>query len=417
MRRIGLYSATAGLAETMLKHIKAYCRLPILIELFPEIFIDPGKNDSNYEISNANMLTIVRKGDPSELPQEAQVEAYGVGANIVGRHFDNHFYDDLVTKDNVTSPTQIDKILEWYEYVQSILSPDGVETMVGTRYHYSDLYGWVIENGIYRKRVFVRAVEENDKPIYTYFNKDRIQRYKKRMRPYIFSCQFNNNPVAKEDQLFPPPQPVYTDLPNDLVCYVVLDPAATIQAYSDESAFAVGGWHKPSSTLFVLESFGVKKPGNELAQILIKLQLKYKPRTIGIEFGLQEHLRYIIDNEVSKYQEAVKQKLNLNIFPIPLTKQSKYERINWTLGSLVRGGQVKINPALKGLMQQMENLTPNYKGKDDQVDAVSMLPLLIADFGFKFNMEKHYEYKPSEGYIINRLFPKLNKGGRNSILL
>lgn len=412
--RIALYSATSGLAETMLKDVKSTIRHPTLMTLFPEVVIPPGKKDIQWEKSTANMMTIRRDESEGSVPQECQVEAYGVGANIVGRHFDKHYYDDLVVPDYVSTQAQIDKLRDWYSYVQSILSPDGLEKMTGTRYHYSDLYNTVIEDKFYGKHVYVRQLETNGKFLYNYFDAKKLAKLRKRMSSYILSCQYYNNPIAKEDQLFPPPHPTFGVLPEgEYTYYIAVDPAATTKVYSDETAFSVGAFDRDKNMLYIVESFGVKKPGNEVAKIIIGLVDQYKPVKVGIEFALQEHLKYIIDTEVSKWEEVRKEKLPLYIASIPTTKQSKYDRIQWTLGAFVRGGQVQIKDNLHGLMVQMENLSPNYRGKDDLVDSASMLLLLIEGFGFYGNLKQEVpDWEPKNWFTIRELFKKKNVNTR-----
>lgn len=415
--RIGLFSATASLAEAMIKDVKMTICHPLLMRLFPDVVIDPGKDFRNWEKSTANMMTIKRDIEDGKKPQEEQVEAYGVGANIVGRHFDIHFYDDLVTPDFVSTVAQINKLRDWYALVQAILSPDGLEKMTGTRYHYMDLYGSILEEGYYGKHVYVRKVEEGGKPIYNYFNKKMIEKNRKRMGNYLFSCQYENNPISREDQLFPPPQPTFDVLPDgEYEYFVSVDPAATVKAYSDYTGIAVGAIDRKTNILYIVNCFGVKKTGDDIARLLIAINDKYHPIRIGIEYGLQEHLKYIIANEVSKVRDTINPGYSLPTEGIKISKQSKYDRINWTLGAMVRGGSVKVQADLHALMTQMENLTPNYKGKDDLVDAASMLPITARMFGFQPSEAEREPWEAKGTFSFNEILEKFKqgKGTRNA---
>lgn len=417
--RIALYSATSALAKTMLKDVKNMACNPLLMRLFPDVFVDPGKDFRNWKKSTEDMMTI-RRDEDEKAQQEEQVEAYGVGANIVGRHFDIHYYDDLVVPDYVSTEAQITKLREWFAYVQAILSPEGIEKMTGTRYHYNDLYGTILDEGFYGDHVYVRQVVEGGKPIYNYFTNNMIKRYKKKMTPYIFSCQFNNNPVAKEDQLFPPPQPEYDVLPEgEYVYYIAIDPAGTTNAWSDYTAFAVGALEIKKKLLYIHECFGVKKTGDELAKILIRLCETYHPQRVGIEYGVQTHLQYIIQNEVSKYIEATGKPFHIPLDPIKVSKQEKYDRISWTLGSLVRGGQVRIKSDLHDLKTQMEMLTPAHTGKDDLVDAASMLPVVARVFGFQAARREEERTGPKLTFSFEEIaaMSRIKEGTRQSKLI
>lgn len=63
-------------------------------------------------------------------------------------HFNIHIGDDLVVKENSRTSTQLDKVEDWWKLARPLLSPDGIEILVGTRYGFDDLYGRLIEKFI-----------------------------------------------------------------------------------------------------------------------------------------------------------------------------------------------------------------------------------------------------------------------------
>jgi hypothetical protein len=401
--RLALYSKTSNLVEAELKSIIRMLQTPSLMAIFPGEIPDPGKNMNGWQRVTANMLTMKRDGET--VPQENQLEVYGAGATVTGKHFDEHYYDDILNEDDANTPEGNRKVIEWYGYIQGVLEPGGTETVTGTPYHYSDLYNYIEQEGIYGKHVYKRPGIVNGKPIYSFYTLAMHDRLKKRMGNYLYSTQIMINPIPAEDQLFPPPQPVYSGvLPGKNETYkryITIDPAASVKKYSDETAFAVGsvnskGW------IYIEECFGVKKKGDEIAQLVLQLNERYKPLRIGMEAGLQEHLATVIQMTRKQWEARQGHSISLPLISMPIKRINKFQRINLTLGSFVRQGKCFFHPKLNRLFEQMEKINPNYEGKDDMVDAVSMLFQLVDNFTFKSWENPLYEtlYAGGLGFTI-----------------
>lgn len=407
--RQAMYSSTSTLVEQELASVKRMLQNPTLMGLFPESIPDPGKKGAGWEVNRAGELTLIRNPEEGASPQECQIEVYGAGATVTGKHFDIHIYDDLINEKTTGTMEQLAKTRDWYGYIQGVLEPGGQEIYIGTPYHHEDLTVWIEREGIYDK-VVKRGYRENGKIIYSYFTEAAIAKLKKRMTPYQFSCQFDVEPIPKEDQPFPPPQPQYDMLPDGKYnYYIAVDPAATTKTWSDETAIIVAavselGW------VYVCDALHFKKPGNEIAEVILKLNEKYKPRKIGIEFGLQEHLRHVIELTKSHWEEVQHRGIALPIDAIEISKKDKYDRINLTVGSFIRSGKLKINSHLTDLMHQMGLYNKNYSGKDDLIDALSMLFSIVETFSYRYWKEPLGLIKKGF-YTIEELFKKKSAVG------
>ena len=75
-----------------------------------------------------------------------------VEKTLESQHFDIHIGDDLVVKENSKTPTQLDNVKTWWRLARSLLSPKGIEILVGTRWGFDDLYGYLIEEFLQPKR-------------------------------------------------------------------------------------------------------------------------------------------------------------------------------------------------------------------------------------------------------------------------
>jgi len=390
--RIGLFSTTTKLVRRELADIKRIFATPIILRLFAEQVPAPGKDYKNWEKSTLDELTIKRDHSLGKMPQECQITVAGADTKITGFHFDAAFFDDIIDKDTVKTVEQMEKAEEFWEYMQPILETDAVVTMTGTPYHYRDLYAKIVREKQF-KNVFWRGNIENGKPIYkSWFNLKDFERLKQRMGRQNYFAQIECNCTPDEDKIFPSPQPTFKmPLPDDekgYRYYLLIDPAATIKDYSDYTAFVIIAVNHLNQ-VYVPESFSIKRGGDEIADLLIKKHLQYGGfKSVGIELGLQTHLEVIIKMKIAEWEFKNNAKLKLSITPIPIKRQSKRQRIDGSLGSLVRTGKVRINSECSRLIRQMDMFTGKEGDEDDEVDALSMCVYVVESFAQHKNLDK-----------------------------
>jgi len=382
--RIGLFSSTPKLMNAMLASIADLLCHKSLQRLFRDILRPPGKEHRDWEKYSVHDGELTVKRDPAfgYVPQEPQIMALSNLKKVTGLRVDYAFCDDIVDPDGVKSPRMMENIEDWWSYIQSCLSGGGYTTVTGTFYHYSDLYNKIIdEQQIPRKNIFIRPLFLNEKNQYpNHFTKKEIKRLKVRQRPYIFSCQYNLDPVPKGDEVFPPPHPTYENLPDDIYdYYIAVDPAPTTHDYSDKTGVVVAAVNKIGH-VWVEEAEGLKKHGDEIANYLIRKTLQYKPKKIGIEFGIQVELERTIRTMVADYERKHRIRVPMNIEAIPLSsKISKLDRVDMSFGSYVRLRKIKIKETCVDLLRQMDFFTGRGgKEKDDLVDATAMI-FAVAD--------------------------------------
>lgn len=408
--RIGLFSVSAGLGRDQLKDIKNTLMNPMLRRLFPDILPPRDK----WEKDDRDTLTILRP-DKNLILQGPQITVRGTGGTITGHHVDIAYLDDIIDPSTVTTPEQMKKSEDWWAYIQSVVENSGIIKVVGTHYHYNDLYSLMIKNKHFdKKRIVRRPAIENGKVIYSsWYTKKDLGQIRLRNSSYIFSCQYMLNPIPKEDQIFPPPQPTFIPpIPKDekgYKYYITLDPAATIKSYSDETGMIIAAVNHLKQ-IWIVEAIGMKKKGNEIADILIRKCVQYKPEKVGIEFGLQTALQYIIEQRKDAYQIQNQIEVPLYIEPIQVSnKMSKGARVNHTLGAFIRARTVFISEYCRELLAEMEHFTGKGKEKDNLVDAASMLFQLIDGFSFRYFKPKNFGPK-TYGEMFDRLFKEQEKG-------
>jgi len=171
-----------------------------------------------------------------------------------------------------------------------------------------------------------------------------------------------------------------------------VDPAPTIKAYSDKTGISVAAVDK-AGYLYFVESFGIKLPPDKLCELIIKKHIQYQTIRVGIELGLQESLRYLLEVKIQNWERVNGQKLGLTIHPIQVSRsKNKAQRISYSLGSFIRDGRCRIiERNCKELITQMDMYTGKDSDDDDVIDSASMIFSCVETFS------QYYWYKPNFG--------------------
>ncbi|MCX7012128.1 MAG: hypothetical protein NTW86_06105, partial [Candidatus Sumerlaeota bacterium] len=236
--RILITSSTPTLPAKTLRAVRAqFERNELLRALYPDVIWGNPKRDAPKWTDDE---IVVRRGSDFKEPT---ILAASAGREITGLHFDKVLCDDIVNRDWCNTRDQMDKLEEWFRMLDAILEPGrGWKRILGTRYSDADLYSRLIAE-LPPQSVAIRQVIENGRPIFPEeFNEEHIEKMKRDMGPYLFSCQMMNDPVASEDAVFRLEWFRYYkdgDLPAGLDWYVTVDAAFGEQREHDEAAILV----------------------------------------------------------------------------------------------------------------------------------------------------------------------------------
>lgn len=397
-----LASRTGLLAKKELAWIRREFARPILRRLFPDVIPDPGKEFNNWEKATETELTLCRPTGETYTEQGDQLYSVGMGTTITGFHPKRVYLDDIIDDETIKSMVENQNAHDWWVYLQPIAA-EAPFTITGTFYHYLDLYNTMIRTGGFGKHVYIRAVKENGKYIWSYMNDSRFRKMTKNMSQYAISTQMFNKPVPDEEKLFPEPQPLFKNLvPGKYKYYIAVDPAATDNPWSDDTGLVVGAVDEVNN-LWIVEAVGIKKNPNAVADFIIQKYNQYRPVRIGIELGLQNSLQYLLQLKANLYEMQNKIRLGMNIIPITVSrKRSKSQRISMTLGAFMRNGRCKINENCTEMLDQMRYFTGRESDKDDLIDAASMLFSTIETFSQYYWTAP--ENKRKFGYTFQDLF-------------
>lgn len=243
-------------------------------------------------------------GTRTKVIKEPTVLCTGVGASVVSKHFDLVIGDDVINETNTTTREQIQKVIDWWRLMQSC--GDGDKTrwlLIGTRYHYDDLYGHIIAEKSDLYDIYIRKVWEDGQLIYPEkFNDILIEEIRREQGSYIFSCQYLNEPVDDESAVFRKSWLKYyqdddLEIAGRNMTFITLDPAISQETAGDNSVFTINKVDQ-FNTWWIKFVSGKMTP-RELIDKIFELDEMYKPALIGVEMAaFQKILRYNLEEEM-----------------------------------------------------------------------------------------------------------------------
>jgi hypothetical protein len=176
-------------------------------------------------------------------PKEATVEAHGlIDGQPTSRHYRLLVYDDIVTQDLVTTPETIKKVTERWELSDNLGTHGATRKQhAGTRYHFGDTYGIILERGTLKPRIYPATDDGllTGNPVL--LTPERWEQVKDAQRSTV-SAQMLLNPVAGNEAIFRVEwfRP-YDVRPTMLNVYIMVDPSKGRTNRSDRTAISVVG--------------------------------------------------------------------------------------------------------------------------------------------------------------------------------
>jgi len=296
--RIGIFSHTRPIAKGFLRQIKLTLENPVpAVRWFPDIFWTRPRTQAQ-KWSEDDGLIVKRRSNP----KESTVEAWGlVDGQPTSKHFDVRIYDDVVTRESVTTPDQIKKVLDAFEMSESLGTVSGSMRICGTHYHFADLYSHLKkQTDIYRVREKPATDDGTASGTPVFLSPERLADLRRKQGTYIFACQQLLNPVATEDQKFKPDWlKHYGRLPEVLNKYLVVDPANEKRKDSDYTVMMVVGIDEHKNRYWI-DGLRARLKLTERWTALRDLWAKNKPvQDVGYE-------KYGKDADISYFEEKMR---------------------------------------------------------------------------------------------------------------
>jgi phage terminase large subunit-like protein len=361
---VGIFSHTRPMAKAFLRVLKREMESNELLKrLFPDVlWADPQKEAPKW--SEDDGLIVKRRGNP----KESTIEAWGlVDGMPTGKHFDLLMFDDLVTKDNAASPEMREKVLEAWKFALNLGKRGGRRRLAGTRYHFGDAYGAIIDAGSALPRIYAAeryewrnkqtgeiyhgalpvTGEESDEDSAIGWEKGQggpvllsqaeLDAKRRDMGPYVFASQMNLDP--RQDSKVGFKLGWLRTYHGDAIgnTYVIVDPANEKKKKSDYTSIFV-------MTASADQNWYVRWMKRDRLNLIERTNLvfwahrEFQPLVVAYEeYGMQadiEHIRYVQQEEHYRF----------DVTPLG-GKLSKFERISGLAGNFERG-QIWLPPTL-----------------------------------------------------------------------
>ena len=286
--RVCLFSNTVDIARPFLIQIKEeFESNTALKKIYSDVLYEqPTKQAKLWSADDG--IIVKRKGNA----KEATLEAHGlINALPTGKHFPLLVYDDVVNERNVTNPEQIKKATERVELSDPIGIGEGTRKwFIGTRYHYADSYGHLIEHNIASPRLYAATDDGTLDGTPVFMSPEAWAKAKNSMRTVI-AAQMLQNPVAGQENTFRTKwlRP-YWLRPAILNVYLMGDPPKARSKTSDRTAFAVVG-SDTQGNKYLLDGYCHRMPLSERWQRLNELYTKWSqmPGVQSVRVGYERY--------------------------------------------------------------------------------------------------------------------------------
>ena len=335
--------------------------------------------------------------------REGNIEIMSVGASLVSRHFDRLQLDDPVNDTNIETKDLRDKSDRWYKNLLQLRhDTDSIVRLIGTRWHFDDMYSRRIKEEMARRKrdaeagkkvaprywIYHRQVVEkvvaggesicgydNVQPIWPErFNAENIEEIRSENGSYIFSCQYMNNPLPEEDAVFK-----YTDIkivdpidiPDNIVNFITCDIAVEDVEQGDWWVITVGSFDNLGN-MFVREIVRDKLLTSSFLNHVVSLTKKWNPAKVGIETtAFQKTLLKVYQQMTSNIG------VNIPWVEVERGRSSKRKRI-LALQPRVERGSFFVEEGINNLEWLIEEMTTYPRTTfDDILDTLADLESLF----------------------------------------
>lgn len=294
---VGIFSHTRPIAKGFLRQLKREMEANEWLKaLFPDIFYQDPKSQSP-KWSEDDGLIVKRKGNP----KEATIEAWGlVDGQPTSKHYKLMLYDDVVTRESVTTPDMINKVTEAWELSTNLTSAGGKVRYAGTRYHFNDTYAEIMRRGAAEPRIYPATVDGTTEGDPVLMDRETLMKKRRDQGPFTFSAQMLLNPVADESQGFKSDWIQSYDQTGDgkeFNRYILVDAANEKKRQSDYTAMFVVGLGADEN-YYVLDVIRDRMNLTERADALFSLHKRWKPKKVGYErYGMMSDVQHIKDRQ------------------------------------------------------------------------------------------------------------------------
>lgn len=368
---VGIFSHTRPAAKYFLRQIKYELETNRLLQgLFPDILYDaPHKESPKW--SEDSGIIVRRKTNP----QEATVEAWGlVDSQPTGKHFYIRVYDDVVTEDSVTTSDQIEKTTSRWELSINLGVENGIERYVGTRYDDGDTYGEMLKRGVVIPRIHPATIDGTSTGKSVLFSEEELDKRRRNMGPYNFSCQMLLDPIPSEDAYYRRAWiegAFYDEIPPGLRYFMASD-YATLEGEGDYTVHGVVGMGADGA-IYVVDWWRAQAASNTWVDAGIDLVKRWQPMIWGEEPGpIQKSMAPEIDRKLRERQVDVRRVAYPSTVDVILRNRASQAQM--------ADGRIRLPRNAPWRNDLVNELLRFPRGKnDDQAQVIGMFARMVPD--------------------------------------
>lgn len=325
--------------------------------------------------------------------KEASIECSGIGVSKNGMHYDLVIMDDLHSEQNTKTAEQIDTVKEHYRLVYSLLEPGHPAIVIGTRWDYNDLYQEIIDEEQEDFNFITRSAESPDGDLFyeKRLNRKELNKFRKKQGPYLYSCQYMNNPIDDETADFKKSMFHYVRLSEiedkKINWYGMVDPSWKGEK-SDYAVLMIGGMDSRGE-IYCRFIYRAKMTYGEIVKKMFEVQKIFQPRQWLLEtIASQKSIQYFLE------QEQRNQTTMLRVKEIKGLRAQKEERISALIPyyELGRAHHIRECPQLMYLEDELIRF-PRAKNDDVSDCWAGILEIAQPASGVVFSKEKREKRK------------------------
>lgn len=306
--RILLASAVSENVQNFLSEISGhYLRNDRLIELYQAKY---HKRPLSPLAEKKKKITLATRTVNHAEPSIAVIGALG---NIVSAHYDIIIVDDLCNEEDRESPTIREKKKRWFQDLFSVLSPHGEMILVGTRWHFDDVYGQIVEklnpalpsDFKFKTRIESCYLEDGLTPRFPkILSSQRLNALKIEKGPLLFACNYLNSPMSEEAQIFHLEDMI--TMPKKDVDLSKVEAIGFCDPSKGASDFSciITLLLMPDNSWLVFSCYQSIAPHSKLIKQIVKNQSFHKYQLFGIEAN---ELKAKSDKTISPFEHVLKE--------------------------------------------------------------------------------------------------------------
>jgi predicted phage terminase large subunit-like protein len=339
-------------------------------EKFKEMFGDWKKGATMW---SDEAITIGSRTDPNI--KEPSIATAGVDKAKTGGAYDFIIADDLHSEKNIETEGMRRKVRRHIQTLYPILEPTGALLIIGTRWHNSDAYNWLIQRDEEFSRKgqpleytkLIRSAYLPDGRLYfpEQLSEEFLSQARRNLEDKLYAVWYLNQSMEEGSRIFPRSWWQFWDGEYSAGYYptistekggtepvfvtMAIDPAYTGQRGSDSTGVTVVGT-SPGDNWYVMEAKRFKGGPEQTMSAITLLVTRYRPRVVTIETVFHQEIYRLL------FAQLLKER-GLRIPVRPYTESNRKSKAARIEGLQPRFKQRKIflRRGLDDLYQELED--------------------------------------------------------------